>query len=216
MHFPGQTVFWNHTKCQSKHQPQPLFLPVLENFPSALWAALGLSALTLASAQTGVWRRCSGWRWCRPGTASEQSHPRWGNGWTPWSHRSACHWLVSHRCHLVQPTKKKKKRFKKIQPVDLWSFLLFTCSHSKLIKQHLEATHNPFGAVLNLTRAFSVSISNSRCWNSLLYLGVFHQHVFPRNSEVVHFQVAIIHFIIAKFGANVTHCNTCHRQSHLH
>lgn len=118
MHSPGQTVFWNHIECQSKYQPQPPFLPVLQNFAPAVQAALGLPWLTLASAQTGVWQRCSEWQWCRPGTASEQSHPRWGNGWTPWSHRSACHWLVSHRCHLVQPAKKKKnKRLKKNKEV---------------------------------------------------------------------------------------------------
>ena len=40
---------------------------------------------------------------------------------------------------------------------------------------------------------------------------MFHQHVFSGNTIAVHLQVAIIHLIIAKFGANVPYGNTYRR-----
>lgn len=86
----------------------PYSLQYLRIFPQQLSLLSGDTALTQALAQTGVSLHCSGWQSCKRGTGSELNHPQWEIGWTPWSRRSACHWVVSHRCHLVQPTTKKK------------------------------------------------------------------------------------------------------------
>lgn len=52
------------------------------------------------------------------------------------------------------------------------------------------------------------------------HLGVLHQHIFTWDPNVVQLQVAVIHLIKAKFGANVTHNYTCTHnglnKSHLH
>lgn len=40
------------------------------------------------------------------------------------------------------------------------------------------------------------------------HLGVFHQHILPRDSHVLQFQEAVVNFIKAKLGADISDDNT--------
>lgn len=44
------------------------------------------------------------------------------------------------------------------------------------------------------------------------HLGVFHQHVLPWNSYILQFQKAIVNFIKAKLGADISNHNTYETQ----
>lgn len=40
------------------------------------------------------------------------------------------------------------------------------------------------------------------------HLGIFHQHVLPWDSNILHFQVAIVNFIKTELGADISNNNT--------
>lgn len=69
----------------------------------------------------------------------------------------------------------------------------------------VETTNSPLVYVLGRLHCQQERLSN-RITSG--HLGIFHQHVLPWDSNILHFKVAIVNFIKPKLGADISNNNT--------